>query len=118
VTGLGIQGRWREGRRDRRRLRDLSEFVPMRDFPVYYKGSHASAMADQVGFEWNAPVRIGAMTVLPGDVVIADVSGVLAFPPQLTADVIRDAESTVHVENFKREMMRSRKYGARDSTPS
>ena len=118
VTGLGIQAAGVTGVVIDGGLRDLSEFVPMRDFPVYYKGSHASAMADQVGVEWNAPVRIGTMTVLPGDVVIADVSGVLAFPPQLTADVIRDAESTVLVENFKREMMRSRKYRARDIYPT
>jgi 4-hydroxy-4-methyl-2-oxoglutarate aldolase len=117
VTGLGIEAAGVKGVVIDGGLRDLSEFVPMRDFPVYFKGSHASAMADQVGVEWNAPVRIGTMTVLPGDVVIADVSGVLAFPPQLTADVIRDAESTVHVENFKREMMRSRKYRARDIYP-
>jgi regulator of RNase E activity RraA len=117
VTGLGIQSAGVKGVVIDGGLRDLSEFVPMRDFPVYYKGAHASAMADQVGVEWNAPVRIGTMTVLPGDVVIADVSGVLAFPPQLTADLIKDAESTVHVENFKREMMRSRKYRARDIYP-
>jgi 4-hydroxy-4-methyl-2-oxoglutarate aldolase len=117
VTGLGIQSAGVTGVVIDGGLRDLSEFVPMRDFPVYYKGAHASAMADQVGVEWNAPVRIGTMTVLPGDVVIADVSGVLAFPPQLTGDLIKDAESTVHVENFKREMMRSRKYRARDIYP-
>src|SRR5262245_64000508 len=38
-------------------IRDLNEFLPMKDFPVYYAGAHASAMADQVGVEWNAPVR-------------------------------------------------------------
>jgi regulator of RNase E activity RraA len=117
VTGLGIQAAGVTGVVIDGGLRDLSEFVPMREFPVYYKGAHASAMADQVGVEWNAPVRIGTMTVLPGDVVIADVSGVLAFPPQLTADLIKEAEGTVYVENFKREMMRTRKYRARDIYP-
>src|ERR671913_135493 len=109
VTGLGIQSAGVKGVVIDGGLRDLSEFVPMRDFPVYYKGAHASAMADQVGVEWNAPVRIGTMTVLPGDVVIADVSGVLAFPPQLTADLIKDAESTGACENFKAEDVGTRK---------
>jgi regulator of RNase E activity RraA len=117
VTGLGIHTAGVTGVVIDGGLRDLSEFVPMKDFPVYYKGAHASAMADQVGVEWNAPVRIGTMTVLPGDVVIADVSGVLAFPPQLAGDLIKDAENTVYVENFKREMMRSGKYRARDIYP-
>jgi hypothetical protein len=35
------------------------------------------------------------------------------WPPQLVAGVITDAENTVYTENFKREMMRSRKYRAR-----
>ena len=48
---------------------------------------------------------------------VADAEGVLAVPPQLVADVIKDAETTVYTENFKREMMRSRKYRARDIYP-
>jgi regulator of RNase E activity RraA len=98
-------------------IRDLSEFLPMKDFPTYYAGAHASAMADQVGVEWNAPVRIGQVTVLPGDVVVGDEEGVLFFPPQLAEDVIRAAENTVYTEEFKREMMNSKKYRTRDVYP-
>jgi len=29
----------------------------MKDFPVYYRGAHASAMADLVGVEWNVPFK-------------------------------------------------------------
>lgn len=118
VTGLGMKMAGVKGVIIDGGLRDLSEFMPWKDFPVYYTGSHASAMADQVGVEWNAPIRLGEMTVLPGDVIIADASGVLAFPPQLTAELIASAETTVYTENFKREMMRSRKYRARDIYPT
>ena len=62
--------------------------------------------------------RLGGITVLPGDIIVADAEGVLAVPPQLVADVIKDSENTVHTENFKREMMRSKKYRARDIYPS
>ncbi len=118
VTGLGMKMAGVKGVIIDGGLRDLSEFMPWKDFPVYYTGSHASAMADQVGVEWNAPIRLGEMTVLPGDVIVADASGVLAFPPQLTAELIASAETTVYTENFKREMMRSRKYRARDIYPT
>jgi 4-hydroxy-4-methyl-2-oxoglutarate aldolase len=118
VTGLGMKMAGVKGVIIDGGLRDLSEFVPWKDFPVYYTGSHASAMADQVGVEWNAPIRLGEMTVLPGDVIIADASGVLAFPPQLAAELIASAETTVYTENFKREMMRSRKYRSRDIYPT
>jgi regulator of RNase E activity RraA len=74
-------------------------------------------MADQVGVEWNAPVRIKTVTVLPGDVVIGDESGVLFFPPQLADDVIKGAEETVYVETFKREMISGTKYRSRDIYP-
>jgi hypothetical protein len=39
-------------------------------------------------------------------------------PPQLVADVISSANDTVYTENFKREMMRSKKYRARDIYPT
>jgi regulator of RNase E activity RraA len=117
VTGLGIKSRGAAGVVIDGGLRDLNEFLPMKQFPVYYRGSHASAMADQVGAEWNAPVRIGGVTVLPGDVVIGDNSGVLFFPPQLAAEVIKAAENTVYVEDFKREMISGTKYRARDVYP-
>jgi len=117
VTGLGIRSRGAAGVVIDGGLRDLNEFLPMKDFPVYYRGAHASAMADQVGVEWNAPVRIGNVTVLPGDVVIGDSSGVLFFPPQLAEEVIKAAEDTVYTETFKREMIKGTKYRARDIYP-
>ena len=118
VTALGMKAAGAKGVIVDGGIRDLSELLPWDDFPIYYKGAHASAMADQVGVAWNAPVRIGPITVLPGDVIIADVEGVLAFPPQLAAELIAAAEETVYTENFKREMMRSGKYRSRDIYPS
>ena len=29
-------------------------------------------MADQVGVEWNGPIRLGGITVLPGDIIVAE----------------------------------------------
>jgi 4-hydroxy-4-methyl-2-oxoglutarate aldolase len=118
VTGLGMQVKGAVGVIVDGGIRDLSEFMPMKNFPIFYRGAHASAMADQVGVEWNAPIRLGGITVLPGDIIVGDAEGVLAMPPQLVADVIADAETTVLTENFKREMMRSKKYRARDIYPT
>ena len=117
VTGLGMRQRGVKGVVIDGGIRDLNEFLAMKDFPLYYVGAHASAMADQVGVEWNAPVRIGGVSVLPGDVVVGDEEGVLFFPPQIVEEVIKSAELTVHTETFKREMMRSGKYRSRDIYP-
>ena len=117
VTGIGMQTAGALGVIVDGGIRDLAEFIAMKDFPVFYRGAHASAMADQVGVAWNGPVRLGGITVLPGDIIIADAEGVLAVPPQLVAEVIAEAEDTVYTENFKREMMRSKKYRSRDIYP-
>ena len=118
VTGIGMQMAGALGVLVDGGIRDLSEFIPMKDFPIFYRGAHASAMADQVGVQWNGPIRLGGVTVLPGDIIVADAEGVLVVPPQLVADAIADAENTVYTENFKREMMRSRKYRSRDIYPT
>nr|MBA3438361.1 dimethylmenaquinone methyltransferase [Pyrinomonadaceae bacterium] len=117
VTGIGIKSRGAAGVVIDGGLRDLNEFLPMKDFPVYFRGTHASAMADQVGVDWNAPVRIANVTVLPGDIVVGDSSGLLFFPPQLVDEVIKTAENTVYTEDFKREMIRGTKYRSRDIYP-
>lgn len=117
VTGLAIKTAGASGVVIDGGLRDLSEFLPMKDFPVYYKGAHASAMADLVGVEWNVPVRIGDITVLPGDVVIGDQSGIQVFPPQLAEEIIKAAEDTVYTETFKREMIESGKWRTKEIYP-
>ncbi|MCI0525718.1 MAG: hypothetical protein L0Y75_10685 [Acidobacteria bacterium] len=117
MTGLGMKLRGVKGIVVDGGIRDLNEFLTWKDFPIYYAGAHASAMADQIGVEWNAPVRIGQVTVLPGDVVIGDEEGLLFFPPQLAEDAIRAAENQTYNEDFKAEMMRSGKYRTRDIYP-
>ena len=118
VTGLGMRAAGALGCIVDGGIRDLSEFIPMKDFPIYYRGAHASAMADQVGVQWNGPIRLGGITVLPGDIIVADAEGVQVVPPQLVAEVIAAAEDTVYTENFKREMMATKKYRARDIYPN
>ena len=117
VTGIGMKQRGVRGVVVDGGIRDLNEFLAMKDFPIYYVNAHASAMADEVGVEWNAPIRIGHVSVLPGDVVVGDEEGVLFFPPQITEEVLKSAALTVNTENFKREMMRSGKYRSRDIYP-
>ncbi len=117
MTGLAMKLRGMRGVVVDGGIRDLNEFLPMKDFPTYYVGAHASAMADQVGVDWNGPVRIGSVTVLPGDVVVGDEEGVLFFPPQIADDVIKSAENTVQTETFKREIMNRGKNRTRDIYP-
>lgn len=117
MTGLGMKLAGVNGIVVDGGIRDLNGFLEMKDLPVYYAGAHASAMADQIGVEWNIPIRIGAVTVLPGDVVIGDEEGLLVFPPQLADEAIKAAENQTYNELFKAEAMKSGKYRTRDIYP-
>ena len=51
----------------------------------------------------NIPVRIGGVTVMPGDLAVGDREGVYFIPPQLVKEVLDRADEThVHDEWTKK----------------
>ena len=98
--------------------RDLAELVgpAFADFPVFARFFDVTTTS-WLGVEWNAPVRIGTATVLPGDVVVADETGVLFFPPELVPDVLQAAEEQAALEEHERELLRSGEHRFRDVYP-
>jgi regulator of RNase E activity RraA len=96
--------------------RDLTELQEMEGFPVFAVGFDPRP-ATQVGVDWNVPIRVDGVAVLPGDVVVADAEAVLFFPPQLAAKVIEAAQKIVDQENYERELARQKKHRFRDVYP-
>ena len=96
--------------------RDLTELRQFDDFPVLAVGFDPRP-ASQVGVDWNIPIRGGTITVLPGDVVLADEEAVLFFPPQLADQVITRTKEFVAREDFEREMARLKKHRFREVYP-
>ena len=80
-------------------FRDLDGIQDMR-MPCYYRYAHPSALTPMTttvaGI--NVPVRIGNVTVLPGDLVAGDKEGVSFIPPSL-AEAILDRADTLHVHD-------------------
>lgn len=73
-------------------VRDIDE-ARSYDFPVYCRSLTArTARARVVEAEVNTPVTIGEVTVNPGDLVIADASGVAFVPAARAAEVLDAAE--------------------------
>jgi len=71
-------------------IRDVAE-IRERAFPVYARGvNHRGPYKDGPG-EINVPVSVGGMVVNPGDIVVGDQDGVLAFAPAEAALVIEKA---------------------------
>jgi len=58
------------------------------DFPVFARAAiHRGPYKNGPG-ETNVPVSIGGMVVHPGDIVVGDEDGVVAFPPAVAADLL------------------------------
>ena len=73
-------------------IRDVAE-IRERDFPVYARGiNHRGPYKDGPG-EINVPVSIGGMVVNPGDIIVGDQDGLLAFAPAEAAALIVKAQA-------------------------
>jgi len=78
-------------------IRDLQGISGM-DMPAYYRHSHPSAIGEVSLTGINIPVRIGNVTVMPGDMVVGDREGVYFVPPAL-AQVVVDNADTIHIHD-------------------
>jgi len=68
----------------------------------------------------NIPVRIGGVTVMPGDLVVGDREGVYFVPPQLVKDVL-DRADEIHIhDEWTKKKFDEMKYKSREiySTPA
>ncbi len=71
-------------------IRDTAE-IGERTFPVYAAGhTHRGPYKDGPG-AINVPVTLGGMTVNPGDIVVGDQDGLLAFAPDRAEELIAKA---------------------------
>lgn len=78
-------------------LRDLDGIMRMA-MPCYYRSVHPSAIEGVTLAAVNVPIRIGHVTVMPGDLVMGDAEGVSFIPPQ-DAEAILDHADEVHVHD-------------------
>ena len=81
-------------------IRDLQGIGHMTDLTVLCRGVDPSAIKNAVLGGVNVPVRIGRATVLPGDVVLATVSGAIFVPAHLAEDTVDYAEDVQSRDRF------------------
>lgn len=78
-------------------IRDSAE-IAGRDFPVYARGiTHRGPYKDGPG-EINVPVSVGGMVVAPGDIVVGDQDGLLAFGAAEAQGLIVKARAVLEAE--------------------
>ncbi len=94
-------------------VRDLQGVFPI-GMPVYCRGFHPSAINSVTLTGFNVPVRIGKTTVLPGDIVFGDRTGIYFIPPHLVQKVVDRADETHIHDEWTQEKFRTGKYKSAD----
>jgi len=100
-TGLVIDG----GIRDTVGVHD-----DLPDINVFCRGFDPTPIRDLTLISLNGPTRIGQATVLPGDIVLGTLTGVIFIPPHLVEEVVTTSEDTRLRDEFGKQRLREGKY--------
>ena len=90
--------------------RDLQELQAIKGFNAFVRDFHPSFLEEMVLMGLNAPIRIGRVMVLPGDLVIAQREGVLFIPAHLAEQVVSIAEFVLRKDQFGFDVVKSGRY--------
>lgn len=83
-------------------VRDLDGLSEI-DMPAYFRSVDPTPIGNVMLTGINVPVRIGDVTVMPGDLVVGDREGVYFIPPQFVQEVLDHADEThIHDEWTKK----------------
>jgi len=91
-------------------VRDVTGIEEIKGFQVYVRGVDPSALESTMLMGINVPIRIGDVTVMPGDIALGDPEGLTFIPPQLAEKVAADTEMAHLVDEWGHTMLREGKY--------
>ena len=69
-------------------VRDVAAIQRLGDFPVFARGITPIGPLQRGPGEINYPVSVGGIVVTPGDVIVADLSGVVVVPSDVAPDLL------------------------------
>jgi 4-hydroxy-4-methyl-2-oxoglutarate aldolase len=83
-------------------IRDLDGISEI-NMPAYFRSVDPTPIGNVMLTGINIPIRIGNVTVMPGDLVVGDREGVYFVPPQFVQEVLDKADEThIHDEWTKK----------------
>ena len=91
-------------------VRDMQELKDTKGFNAWVKGHDPSYIKDMTPTGINTPIRIGQVTVFPGDVVFANEYGVVFIPAYLVEELVKESELVGLRDEFERYMLQLGKY--------
>ena len=91
-------------------VRDMQELKATEGFNAWVKGHDPSYIRDMTPTSINAPIRIGEVTVFPGDIVFANEYGTVFIPAHLVEGLVSASEMTALRDEFERVLLQEGKY--------
>jgi regulator of RNase E activity RraA len=80
-------------------IRDTKQILEQ-DFPVFYRYKTSNGSLGRCLItHYQVPVKIGKVTVRPGDIIFGDIDGVLCIPREIAYDVLVRAEEIEKTED-------------------
>jgi 4-hydroxy-4-methyl-2-oxoglutarate aldolase len=105
-----IQSRTKRGAVFNCGIRDYQGIRELTESAFFCRGVDPTAIADVTLAGVNIPIRIGEVTVLPGDIVLGTPSGVIFIPPHLAQEVADTAEDIQSRDTFGKYCLSIGKY--------
>ncbi|MBS1871866.1 MAG: dimethylmenaquinone methyltransferase [Acidobacteria bacterium] len=94
-------------------IRDLTGIADM-SMPAYFRAVHPTPIGNATLTAINVPVRIGNVTVMPGDIAFGDREGIYFIPPQFMKEVLDKADETHIHDEWTRKKFDEDKYKSSD----
>lgn len=91
-------------------VRDVAGLLQIEGFNGWYRGEDPSYLKEQMLTNINTPIRIGRVTVLPGDVVLANRHGTVFIPSHLVSELVISSEIVGLKDLFGFQRLREKKY--------
>jgi 5-oxopent-3-ene-1,2,5-tricarboxylate decarboxylase/2-hydroxyhepta-2,4-diene-1,7-dioate isomerase len=86
-------------------MRDVPELERM-PIQTYMRRGHASSVSPlMMSVDYQVPVRIGSVTVIPGDILVGESTGILVIPAAIVEKVVSKALEHDEQEEFQRELL-------------